>query len=186
MIKEAIEEAQCADSSGQESAEVCHAITMKTIPPCMLMEGTSEQAECLAEAAKDIEEELNTGDVEEVGTEVVANCKCDAFKKIHKALSSVREMMCAPSGSSTSCASRRVFLAWRAGSSPVAGTRQTLDSITSTIIFLVTMVGLGLMETFFLFWHSVVGSAEVLMVVVMLMLMVGMLMVVDMLCIAEK
>merc|ERR1719290_332597 len=97
MMKEAIEEAQCADSSGQESAEVCHAITMKAIPPCMLMEGTSEQAECLAEAAKDIEEELNTGDVEEVGTEVVANCKCDAFKKIHKALSSVRDMMCPPS-----------------------------------------------------------------------------------------
>merc|ERR1719228_2852354 len=97
MIKEAIEEAQCADSSGQESAEVCHAITMKAIPPCMLMERTSEQAECLAEAAKDIEEELNTGDVEEVGTEVVANCKCDAFKKIHKALSSVRDMMCPPS-----------------------------------------------------------------------------------------
>merc|ERR1719177_109203 len=70
---------------------------MKAIPPCMLMEGTSEQAECLAEAAKDIEEELNTGDVEEVGTEVVANCKCDAFKKIRKALSSVRDMMCPPS-----------------------------------------------------------------------------------------
>merc|ERR1719187_2789167 len=97
MIKEAIEEAQCADSSGQESAEVCHAITMKAIPPCMLMEGTSEQAKCLAEAAEDIEEELNTGDVDEVGTEVVANCKCDAFKKIRKALSSVRDMMCAPS-----------------------------------------------------------------------------------------
>merc|ERR1719209_1175831 len=97
MMKEAIEEAHCADSSGQESAEVCHAITMKAIPPCMLMEGTTEQAECLAEAAKDIEEELNTGDVEEVGTEVVANCKCDAFKKIRKALSSVRDMMCPPS-----------------------------------------------------------------------------------------
>merc|ERR1719290_115946 len=97
MMKEAIEEAQCADSSGHESAEVCHAITMKAIPPCMLMEGTSEQATCLAEAAQDIEEELNTGDVVEVGTEVVANCKCDAFKKIRKALSSVRDMMCAPS-----------------------------------------------------------------------------------------
>jgi len=55
----------------------------------------------LAEAAQDIEEELNTGDVEEVGTEVVANCKCDAFKKIHKALSSVRDMMCAPSDDRT-------------------------------------------------------------------------------------
>merc|ERR1719228_1177446 len=97
MMKEAIEEAQCADSSGEESAELCHAITMKAIPPCMLMEGASEQAECLADAAQDIEEELNTGVVEEVGTEVVANCKCDAFKKIRKALSSVRDMMCAPS-----------------------------------------------------------------------------------------
>merc|ERR1719318_858489 len=87
------------------------------------------------------------------------------------------------SGSSISCASRRVFLAWRAGSSPVAGTRQTLDSTTSTIIFLVRMP-LGLMETFFLFWRSVVGSVVVLMMVVMLM--VGKLMVVDMLCIAVK
>merc|ERR1712000_354273 len=92
MIEEAIEEAQCDDSSGGESDEVCHAITMKAIPPCMLMEGASEQAACLAEAAQDIEEELNTG--EEAGTEVVAKCKCDAFKKIRKALSNVREMMC--------------------------------------------------------------------------------------------
>merc|ERR1712000_731430 len=97
MIEEAIEEAQCDDSSGGESDEVCHAITMKAIPPCMLMEGASEQAACLAEAAQDIEEELNTG--EEAGTEVVAKCKCDAFKKIRKALSSVRDMMCAPSSS---------------------------------------------------------------------------------------
>merc|ERR1719318_1318723 len=88
------------------------------------------------------------------------------------------------SGSSISCASRREFLAWRAGSSPVAGTRQTLDSTTSTIIFLVRRPPLGLMETFFLFWHSVVGSVVVLMMVVMLM--VGKLMVVDMLCIAVK
>merc|ERR1719290_894014 len=95
MMKEAIEEAQCDDSSGGESDEVCHAITMKAIPPCMLMEGSSEQAECLAEAAQDIEEELNMG--EEAGTEVVAKCKCDAFKKIRKALSSVRDMMCPPS-----------------------------------------------------------------------------------------
>jgi len=95
MMEEAIEEAACADSTGQESEEVCHAITMKAIPPCMLMEGTSEQAECLAKAAQDIEEELGIG--EEAGTEVVANCKCDAFKKIRKALSSVRDMMCPPS-----------------------------------------------------------------------------------------
>jgi len=72
MMEEAIEEAACA-----ESEEVCHAITMKAIPPCMLMQGTSEQAECFAEAAMDIEEEL--GISEEAGTEVVANCKCDAF-----------------------------------------------------------------------------------------------------------
>jgi len=95
MMEEAIEEAQCDDSSGGDSDEVCHAITMKAIPPCMLMEGASEQAACLAEAAQDIEEELNTG--EEAGTEVVAKCKCDAFKKIRKALSNVREMMCPPS-----------------------------------------------------------------------------------------
>merc|ERR1719431_299064 len=99
MMNEAIEEAQCDDSSGGESDEVCHAITMKAIPPCMLMEGSSEQAACLAEAAKDIEEELNMG--EEAGTEVVAKCKCDAFKKIHKALSNVREMMCPPSDDRT-------------------------------------------------------------------------------------
>merc|ERR1719209_2620040 len=95
MMKEAIEEAQCDDSSGGESDEVCHAITMKAIPPCMMMEGSSEQAACLAEAAQDIEEELNMG--EEAGTEVVTKCKCDAFKKIRKALSNVREMMCPPS-----------------------------------------------------------------------------------------
>jgi len=95
MMEEAIEEAECVDSSGRESDEVCHAITMKAIPPCMLMEGTSEQAECLAKAAEDIEEELGISEV--VGTEVVANCKCDAFKKIRKALSSVRDMMCPPS-----------------------------------------------------------------------------------------
>merc|ERR1719209_1999620 len=97
MMKEAIEEAQCADYFGQGPDEVCQAITMKAIPPCMLMEGTTEQTECLAEVAKDIEEELNTGDVEEVGTEVVAMCKCDAFKRIRRSLSSVRDMMCPPS-----------------------------------------------------------------------------------------
>jgi len=96
MINEAIEEEQCDDTTGQESDEVCHAITMKAIPPCMLMEGASEQAKCLAEAAEDIEEELGLSN-EEAGTEVVANCKCDAFKKIRKALSSVRDMMCPPS-----------------------------------------------------------------------------------------
>jgi len=98
MIDDAIEEAQCDDeASGQESDDVCHAITMKAIPPCMLMEGSSEQAKCLAEAAEDIEEELGLG--EEAGTEVVAKCKCDAFKKIHKDLSSVRDMMCPTSDS---------------------------------------------------------------------------------------
>jgi len=97
MMKEAIEEAGCDDSSELESEEVCHAITMKAIPPCMLMEGTNEQAKCLADAAQDIEEEL--GIVEEGGAEVVAKCKCDAFKKISEALSSVRDMMCPPSDS---------------------------------------------------------------------------------------
>jgi len=95
MMNEAIEEAKCDDTSGQESDEVCHVITMKAIPPCMLMEGTSDQANCLAKAAEDIEEELGLS--EETGTEVIANCKCDAFKKIRKALSSVRDMMCPPS-----------------------------------------------------------------------------------------
>jgi len=97
MMKEAIEEAGCDDSSELESEEVCHAITMKAIPPCMLMEGTNEQAKCLADAAQDIEEEL--GIDEEGGAEVVAKCKCDAFKKISEALSSVRDMMCPPSDS---------------------------------------------------------------------------------------
>merc|ERR1712002_864602 len=97
MMKEAIEEAGCDDSTKQESEEVCHAITMKAIPPCMLMEGTNEQAKCLADAAQDIEEEL--GIDEEGGAEVVAKCKCDAFKKISEALSSVRDMMCPPSDS---------------------------------------------------------------------------------------
>merc|ERR1712168_228990 len=97
MMKEAIEEAGCDDSSELESEEVCHAITMKAIPPCMLMEGTNEQAKCLADAAEDIEEEL--GIDEEGGAEVVAKCKCDAFKKISEALSSVRDMMCPPSDS---------------------------------------------------------------------------------------
>merc|ERR1712168_1200896 len=96
MINESIEEEQCDDTPGQESDEVCHAITMKAIPPCMLIEGASEQAKCLAEAAEDIEEELGLSN-EEAGTEVVANCKCDAFKKIRNALSSVRDMMCPPS-----------------------------------------------------------------------------------------
>merc|ERR1712002_1441366 len=36
---------------------------------------------------------------EEAGAEVVANCKCEAFKKIREALSSVRDMMCPPSDS---------------------------------------------------------------------------------------
>jgi len=97
MMKEAIEEAGCDDSSERESEEVCHAITMKAIPPCMLMEGTNEQAKCLADAAVDIEEEL--GIDEEAGAEVVARCKCDAFMKIREALSSVRDMMCPPSDS---------------------------------------------------------------------------------------
>merc|ERR1719369_2388895 len=91
------EQAGCDDSSELESEEVCHAITMKAIPPCMLMEGTNEQAKCLADAAQDIEEEL--GIDEEGGAEVVAKCKCDAFKKISEALSSVRDMMCPPSDS---------------------------------------------------------------------------------------
>merc|ERR1719431_1909789 len=82
MMNEAIEEAQCDDSSGGESDEVCHAITMKAIPPCMLMEGSSEQAACLAEAAKDIEEELNMG--EEAGTEVVAKCKLRVWQRLLK------------------------------------------------------------------------------------------------------
>jgi len=99
MINEAIEEAKCDDASGQESDDVCHAITMKAIPPCMLIEGASEQAKCLAKAAEDIEEELGLS--EEAGTEIVANCKCDAFKKIRKALSSVRDMMCPPSDDRT-------------------------------------------------------------------------------------
>jgi len=97
MMKEAIEEAGCDDSSELESEEVCHAITMKAIPPCMLMEGTNEQAKCLADAAQDIEEEL--GIDEEAGAEVVSKCKCEAFKKIREALSSVRDMMCPPSDS---------------------------------------------------------------------------------------
>merc|ERR1712002_810396 len=97
MMKEAIEEARCDDSSERESEEVCHAITMKAIPPCMLMEGTNEQAKCLADAAVYIEEEL--GIDEEAGAEVVARCKCDAFMKIREALSSVRDMMCPPSDS---------------------------------------------------------------------------------------
>jgi len=97
MMKEAIEEAGCDDSSERESEEVCHAITMKAIPPCMLMEGINEQAKCLADAAEDIEEELGIG--EEAGAAVVASCKCDAFKKISEALSSVRDMMCPPSDS---------------------------------------------------------------------------------------
>jgi len=95
MINEAIEESKCDDTFGPESDDVCHAITMKAIPPCMLIEGASEQAKCLAKAAEDIEEELGLS--EEAGTEVVTNCKCDAFKKIRKALSSVRDMMCPPS-----------------------------------------------------------------------------------------
>jgi len=99
MINEAIEESKCDDTFGPESDDVCHAITMKAIPPCMLMEGASEQAKCLAKAAEDIEEELGLS--EEAGTEVVANCKCDAFKKIRKALSSVRDMMCPPSDDRT-------------------------------------------------------------------------------------
>merc|ERR1712168_371950 len=97
MMKEAIEGAGCDDSSQLESEEVCHAITMKAIPPCMLMEGTNKQAKCLADAAQDIEEELGIG--EEAGAEVVVRCKCDAFKKISEALSSVRNMMCPPSDS---------------------------------------------------------------------------------------
>merc|ERR1719315_648776 len=97
MMKEAIEEAGCDDSSERESEEVCHAITMKAIPPCMLMEGTNEQTNCLADAAVDIEEEL--GIDEEAGAEVVARCKCDAFMKIREALSSVRDIMCPPSDS---------------------------------------------------------------------------------------
>merc|ERR1712002_1248467 len=97
MMKEAIDEAGCDDSSDRESEEVCHAITMKAIPPCMLIEGTNEQAKCLADAAQDIEEEL--GIDEEAGAEVVAKCKCEAFKYIREALSSVRDMMCPPSDS---------------------------------------------------------------------------------------
>merc|ERR1712168_542466 len=97
MMKEAIDEAGCDDSSERESEEVCHAITMKAIPPSMLIEGTNEQAKCLADAAQDIEEELGIGD--EAGAEVVAKCKCEAFKKIREALSSVRDMMCPPSDS---------------------------------------------------------------------------------------
>merc|ERR1712002_1388787 len=97
MMKEAIEEAGCDGSSERESEEVCHAITMKAIPPCMLMEGTNEKAKCLADAAQDIEEEL--GIDEEAGAEVVSKCKCEAFKKIREALSSVRDMMCPPSDS---------------------------------------------------------------------------------------
>merc|ERR1712168_755781 len=66
------------------------------------------------------------------------------------------------------------------GYSPVAGTRQTLGSTTSTIIFSMMMLELlALMETFFLFWCSVVG-------LVVEVLMVGLLMVVDILCIDEE
>merc|ERR1719228_2914025 len=95
-----------------------------------------------------------------------------------------------PSGSSTNCARIMLFWrlprTWRAGSSPVAGTRQTLDSITSMIISLVIIslvMVLGLMETFFLFWCSVVGSVVVLMVG--LLMVVAMLMV-DILSIAVQ
>merc|ERR1712212_139915 len=61
------------------------------------MEGTNEQAKWLADAAQDIEEEV--GIDEEAGAEVVSKCKCEAFKKIREALSSVRDMMCPPSDS---------------------------------------------------------------------------------------
>merc|ERR1719500_1548461 len=77
----------------EQPAEVCHAITMKAIPPCMLEEGTDSQAECLAEAAEDIEDEMS-GD--ESGADIVASCKCDAFKNIQKSLTTVRTMMCPP------------------------------------------------------------------------------------------
>ena len=51
---------QYDDSSDGEYDEVCYAITRRTIPPCMMVEGSSEQAEWLAEDALETEEVLNT------------------------------------------------------------------------------------------------------------------------------
>merc|ERR1712002_1339103 len=67
---------------------------------------------------------------------------------------------------------RRPFLPWRAGYLPVAGTRQNLGSTISTIICLILMRVVFLMETFFQFWHSVVGSILVVVLMHLLMLIV--------------
>jgi len=94
MMDKALLEGNCEGLAELEQPDdVCHAITMKAIPPCMLEEGTDERAECLAEAAEDIEEEMSGG---ESGADIVASCKCDAFKNIQKSLTTVRAMMCPP------------------------------------------------------------------------------------------
>jgi len=94
MMDRALMEGNCEGLAELEQPdEVCHAITMKAIPPCMLEEGTGERAECLAEAAEDIEEEMS-GD--ESGADIVASCKCDAFRNIQESLTTVRDMMCPP------------------------------------------------------------------------------------------
>merc|ERR1719500_831860 len=94
MMDMALMEGNCEGLAELEQPdEVCHAITLKAIPPCMLEEGTDARAECLAEAAEDIEEE-KSGD--ESGADIVASCKCDAFKNIQKSLTTVRDMMCPP------------------------------------------------------------------------------------------
>merc|ERR1712142_247191 len=81
ILDEAI--AECNEvEEGQQSDEVCNAFT-KTIPSCMVLKGSAEQSECLAEKA------IGLGD-----EEIATSCKCRAFRNIKNTVSSVKNMMC--------------------------------------------------------------------------------------------
>jgi len=82
----------------QQLDRVCEAVTLETIPPCMLLEGAQARGQCLGETAEAIRVEINANDHESGGGDVVKNCKCSAFDKIRGDLVSVMDMMCVSTG----------------------------------------------------------------------------------------
>merc|ERR1719318_2320302 len=79
-----------ADDEGK-LGDICHAVTMTAIPPCML-EDAEARGMCLLDAAFD----AIPFETEMTGHELMQLCHCKAFNKIRKTLSNVQKLTCAP------------------------------------------------------------------------------------------